>query len=298
MSELRSVQQPDNSGFASPPPTARFWDLVDGVLVINLDHRTDRWEQAQAELRGWVPPGKLHRLPAVLGRELPGYQSPQWFRTNIRAATWAGRAGCTLSHRNALRLALQRQWRWTLILEDDIRLDSTAIAAVADQLAGTLLGEHSPYGVVYLGHKEVRLPACLLAEMSPSHRVYRVCGCLTTHAYLIRAETIPPLLSQWPRDDVDVWPWLRRHRAIDTWYRNHLDALTPIAAVSPAVIWQDESLSDITQRAGEASLRENTDLLKSRAVSPHVWQVQRAMQRMISPLTSLPQLAKSVLRKL
>jgi GR25 family glycosyltransferase involved in LPS biosynthesis len=282
----------------SQPAASRFWELVDGVLVINLDHRTDRWEQAQRELAGWVPPDKLHRLPAVLGRELPGYLSPQWFRTNSRAATWAGRAGCLLSHRNALRLARERHWRWTLILEDDVRLHSATIAAVADPLADFLVTEHTHLGVVYLGHQEVRHPVRHLAGLTDSHQLYGISGCLTTHAYLIHTETISRLLARWPGEDAEVWRWLRRHRAIDTWYRNHLARITPVAAVSPAVIRQDESLSDITQRAGQARSAEDLELLCDKAVSPHVWQARRAMQRMLVPLAALPQVVKSAFRKL
>lgn len=282
----------------SQPSSSRFWNLVDGVLVINLDHRTDRWDQAQGELAGWVPPEKLHRLPAVLGRELPGYQSPQWFRSNSRSTTWAGRAGCLLSHRNALRLARERQLRWTLILEDDVRLNSATISAVADPLADFLIAVELRPGIVYLGHQEVRHPVRQLAGLTDSHRLYEISGCLTTHAYLVHAETIPRLLARWPSGDGEVWRWLRRHRAIDTWYRNHLAAIMPVAAVSPAVVWQDESLSDITQRAGQGSIAEDLDLLCDKAVSPQAWQVRRIMQRMLDPLAALPQVVKSAVRKL
>ena len=45
---------------------ASFWDVVDAALVINLDHRSDRWEKVREHLKSIVPDEKLHRVSAVL----------------------------------------------------------------------------------------------------------------------------------------------------------------------------------------------------------------------------------------
>ena len=104
------------------------WSIVDAVLVINLDTRPDRWEYFQKLNAGKVPPEKLHRLSAVNGRELPSFGKEPWFteRTGERARLWGGVGGCILSHRNALRMVVEKGWRNALIVEDDISLPETS----------------------------------------------------------------------------------------------------------------------------------------------------------------------------
>ncbi|MCA1979093.1 MAG: hypothetical protein LDL19_07630, partial [Thiobacillus sp.] len=59
--------------------TRTFREAVDGVLVVNLDQRPDRWQSVQHALAGRVPAGKLIRLSATLGTAVPGYGSLPWF---------------------------------------------------------------------------------------------------------------------------------------------------------------------------------------------------------------------------
>jgi hypothetical protein len=141
-----------------------FWALIDAVLVINLDRRADRWAEMQAHLSQLAPSDKIHRLPAVLGADLPGYGKPPWFRRNRRPATWAGRAGCILSHRNALRLAQTRQWHRILILEDDARLSSELNGDAGLRLSELLTGAERP-GVCYLGYTSPRGPTRLIGNL-------------------------------------------------------------------------------------------------------------------------------------
>jgi len=73
--------------------------FVDHVVYINLDHRTDRWEQILAELAPHFPPEKVTRFSAIR-------------RDN-------GALGCTESHIAVLEMAKAAGWKNVLILEDD-----------------------------------------------------------------------------------------------------------------------------------------------------------------------------------
>lgn len=68
------------------------------MLVINLAHRTDKWQTIQQDFysRGWP---KLFRTEAVLGE-------PGWF-------------GATMSHLKCLYTAKQNKFPWVIIIEDD-----------------------------------------------------------------------------------------------------------------------------------------------------------------------------------
>ncbi len=227
--------------------TTAFWERVDGVLVVNLDSRPDRWQQVQTLTAGLVPADKLQRLSATSGIALPGYGEQPWFRGRKRDKTWAGRAGCTLSHRAAIAHARQQGWHTLLILEDDIELASAlpdVLAALPDALAGR------DWDVCYLGYTDPVPPYRTLADLPDGHSLCRVSGASTTHAYLLRDTTFDWLLAHLPEPD-RVWKWTGKHRAIDRWYYRNLARRFVVTAVSPAVINQQGGFSDITQRPHE-----------------------------------------------
>jgi len=224
-----------------------FWRMVDGVLVVNLDNRPDRWQDLQAVTAAVVPADKLHRLPATLGAALPGFGALPWFHGRKRDRTWAGRAGCTLSHRAAIAHARQQGWRTVLILEDDIELEP-ALAEVLAELPAAL--QASDWDVCYLGFTDPVSPYRTLADLPDGHSLCAVSGCSTTHAYLLRDSSFELLLEKLPTADT-IWHWISRHRAIDRWYYRNLARYFKVCAVSPAVINQQGGFSDITQRLHE-----------------------------------------------
>ncbi|HNQ04435.1 MAG TPA: hypothetical protein PKH69_07455 [Thiobacillaceae bacterium] len=227
--------------------TTAFWEMVDGVLVVNLASRPDRWQGIRDLVQGLIPAQLLMRLPATAGIELPGYGEPPWFRGRKRDRTWAGRAGCTLSHRTAIQHARQQGWRTLLILEDDIEL-SPALPSVLAALPQVLA--RVDWDVCYLGYTDPVPPYRTLAGLPEEHSLCRVSGCSTTHAYLLRASTFDWLLAHLPQP-TDVWRWTSRHRAIDRWYYRNLARRFVVTAVSPAIINQQGGFSDITLRPHE-----------------------------------------------
>lgn len=231
-----------------------FWPLIDGAFVVNLDQRTDRWEQFQAATRDIIPAGKLHRLSACLGRELPGFGQRPWFRGGKRDQTWAGRAGCLLSHRRALLQARERGWRTVLLLEDDAEF-SPAFNSVAAGLTAAL--QEYDWQVCYLGFTEPWGPGRKLAELSGGFALHQVHGGTTTHAYIVREAARDWILAHLP-DETKVWSWLATHRAIDRWYQRQLGLEFPVVCVSPSMVNQSASVSDIATTAGAAAISSDS----------------------------------------
>jgi glycosyl transferase family 25 len=231
-----------NMNISSP---ASFWDIIDAVLLINLDHRTDRWTQFQDAVATIIPPGKLHRIPAVLGKELPGYGTAPWFRGRKRDLTWAARAGCTLSHRRALATAREHGWRTVLILEDDVTLDESFLPSLPAIAAALVRNDHA-WHVCYLGFTDPLAPCRVLDRIDAEHNLIEFSGCSTTHAYLIKPEPRDWILARLS-DETSIWPWLSRHRIIDRWYKLTLFRHFHITCVSPSLINQLPGFSDIAQ---------------------------------------------------
>ncbi len=229
------------------------WQLIDGVLVVNLDHRTDRWEQFQQNAQGLIPPEKLHRLSACFGRELPGFGQSPWFRGGKRDGTWAGRAGCLLSHRSALLKARENGWRVTLVFEDDISFEPD-FSSVAAALATAL--RECDWEVCYLGCTEPWSPGRRLARLNDSFSLHQIQGATTTHAYLVREAARDWILSQLP-DETRVWSWVAAHRAIDRWYQRQLGLHFPVACVSPSLVKQISGYSDVVEKDADHSANTN-----------------------------------------
>jgi len=223
------------------PASSRFWQLIDGGFVVNLDQRPDRWIQFEQATRELIPPGRVRRYPACLGRELPGFGQRPWFRGGKRDHTWAGRAGCLLSHRGALLQARQLGWRTVLLLEDDVEF-VPAFDVVASSLAAAL--QTHDWQVCYLGFTEPWPPGRRLAGLEGSAALYQVHGCTTTHAYVVRESARDWILEHLP-DESRVWPWLATHRAIDRWYQRQLGLHFSVVCVSPGLVHQTASVSDI-----------------------------------------------------
>ncbi len=279
-------------------PEHGFWDCLDAVLVINLDHRTDRWEEIRSHLAPLVPTGKLHRLPAVLGRTLPGYGNGPWFRRTKRAGTWGGRAGCMLSHRNALRLAREYGWRRVLILEDDARVALPLQGEAGHELATFLERNGHDYGVLFLGFTSPQKPVRRLLGLKNGPAVFQIGGCSTTHAYVVDACLYDKLLAQLPADDLAAWAWVARHVAIDRWYSLHLDRLARVAALSPQAVIQGASFSDITERQADYHAEPTADLLSPLQSSPAAWPVMNALARLGRAVGDIRRILKGWLRRI
>ena len=227
--------------------TATFWDFIDAVLVINLDHRTERWQQFRAETADIIPAEKLHRISAVFGRELPGFGKKPWFHGRKRDTTWAARGGCVLAHRRALETAKNAGWNRVLILEDDVSVGGNFIASL-DTLRTALFESRIQWDVCYLGYTDPEGPFRVLAELTAGHQLAQIFGCNCTHAYIIGAAARDRVLTQLP-DENTIWPWLTTNRAIDRWYRKVLGQRFHVVAASPSLINQSAGFSDIVERS-------------------------------------------------
>jgi len=237
----------------SPPPLR----LADGVLVINLDQRPERLERfgemarLTGVLDGW------QRIAAVNGVELPGYGRPPWFRQRKRDKCWAGRAGCTLSHRKAIAYARDMGWSSVLILEDDVQPGEAFDAAVKSFLDG-LAACPNPWNVCYLGLSQQVGPSLKLRQLDGIRALYQIFGCTGTFAYILKRDSFEWLLANLPTAET-IWTWVARHRAIDRWYARNLSGRFTVHAVSPSLIGHYSSFSDIGQRAGANLLVEESE---------------------------------------
>lgn len=225
------------------PATATPWDLIDGMLVINLDTSKERMEHFR-ETNAFLPQDKVHRLDACKGRELPGYGCSPWFtaRTMERAHFWGGTAGCALSHRKAIATAKERGWKNVLVFEDDVQVlqDAEGLAALRRALE-SLTGQY----MLYLGYSRPT-PYGRRLWQEGEHGLWKVEGILAGYAYLVPASLYDRMLELMPTEET-VWEWMSIYRAVDSFYRDIIAELPGVSiyAVLPDVVEHVDGQSDI-----------------------------------------------------
>ena len=112
------------------------------ILVLNLDERTDRWEQIQDNFKGWPA---LERVQAVKA-------SPGW-------------KGCLKSHINAIKIAKSRNYPWVLVLEDDCVVGKHSLQQFKSLLPS--LWERKAEWNVFLGGTTILGDDITLIQKSP-----------------------------------------------------------------------------------------------------------------------------------
>ncbi|MFC5374336.1 hypothetical protein ACFPIF_17385 [Brevundimonas faecalis] len=238
---------------------------IDGVIVINLDRRADRWEMFQDAWRDLLPWDRVERLSATEGAALAD-DAKAWFRGRKRDRTWAGRGGCALSHARALRQARLRGWDRVLIMEDDaVPTNLTSIEELKAKLG------RDDWDLFYLGGHEPLGPF-----RSAGDGVMRIHGALDAHAYAVSGRLRDWLIAHMP-DETDLWSWLARERAVDRWYRREVGRRFTVMMSMPALALQREGTSDITQ-GWRASDHASVTPAQGAASSRMVFEIQRLVE--------------------
>lgn len=108
--------------------------MIDAILYINLEYRTDRKEHIEKELKKLSHiTTNIHRIDGVLEQ-------------------WCGHLGCGKGHVKALELAIKHNWNSVLIVEDDLQL--------VEDLSNLSRINTIEWDVMMLGHSHTCLKEC------------------------------------------------------------------------------------------------------------------------------------------
>lgn len=226
-----------------------FFDSVDAVFVINLDHRVDRWTAFRERWKGIIPEEKIIRSSAVSGVDLPGYGKYPWFTemTGDRAKSWAGAAGCALSHKRVIYEA-QKMGCTTIVVMEDDAVPSVAMSKFGyDEVLRSFLQREERWGLLYLGFNKMPKIGVPVLRGGMNHAdTWRVSGVLAMHAYVVHRDAFTSLLRSLPEKDW-IWEWIARYRAVDTWMREFFQGSSglPVYVVLPRLVVQGGFSSDI-----------------------------------------------------
>lgn len=207
----------------------RVMEHIDQIVYINLDRRTDRRAQIEAELRTMgCPPEKIRRFAAH--------------------PTQPGHIGCTQSHRDVIAMAKAAGWANVLILEDDFQclVDKDTL----QQHLSTVLGDPAvEWDVLFLSYNLQQSED--LTTAPASHLLGRTTNAQTASGYIVNQRIYDRLLDNLSRaaDLCVLHPsihWLY----INDQYWKHLqaDRSTTWLYFKTRLGKQRESYSDLSER--------------------------------------------------
>lgn len=194
-------------------------DLLEHTLYINLEHRNDRREHAEAEFAKMGI--RAERVNAV--------------KLDV------GAVGCTLSHIKCIKLAKERNYEQVFICEDDITFTNP-------ELFKTLLTQFYEnddilWDVLIIGGNNV----------PPFQKVEPYCArifnCQTTTGYIVKQSYYDTLLANFKEsaDNLLRQPNNTREYALDIYWKR-LQMQDFWYMLMPATVTQYESYSDIENR--------------------------------------------------
>lgn len=231
--------------------SGRFWDKIDAILIVNLAHRTDRWENITRQLDAIGVLDKVHRIDAINGRKIKGFNEFPWFRKTTPeqvAFMKGGSAGCCLSQKKAVDFALEQGFERILLMEDDALFKDNLTGTAGDLLAD-IMEQDDAWDMIYLGFyqkmnyhwvgHEIDTPELSLKAM-------RIRGPLMNHAIVMNRKTMQGWSRKLPTEK-NVWPWMTYWGSIDAWVQNYYgrSRKVKIWGTAPRLVVQEANQSDI-----------------------------------------------------
>lgn len=157
----------------------------DEVYCINLDERTDRWEQAQIEFDKIGIKDVVERWPGVKNSD--------------------GNLGCTLSHKTLIEHCKKEGLNNVLIFEDDVLFVETDTNKLEE--AFKELHDLGNWDLFYIGSTVEPSTGRFLRV---TDNILRTNFAFTTHAYAVNSQVFDTMIQSW---DVHI---ARKHTIVDT----------------------------------------------------------------------------------
>lgn len=194
-------------------------DILQNTFYINLEHRTDRLEHVQNELKKIGINGE--RFNAI--------------------KTKSGAVGCTLSHIKCLELAKERNYEEVFICEDDITFTNPKL--FLENLQKFCDNDDIMWDVLIIGGNNV-----------PPYKQYydycaRVFNCQTTTGYIVKQDFYDTMIKNFKEGLLNLMknPENKREYAIDIYWKK-LQMENFWYMITPPTVTQYTNYSDIEGR--------------------------------------------------
>ena len=199
----------------------------DKIYIINLKHRTDRWDQIVHEFKKHnISMQNVIRWDAVNGKNMSNDEIAQNTETFCRYFCNKGTVGCFLSHRGVWADVAKHGYRKVLILEDDIEFSDDFV-----QKMGTY-DVPDDWEIIFAGSYGSTV-SNFCSNTQVTENVVKPCWISGTHGYILNEKSANKLLNTFPKATYHVDISINARKDLN------------IYAFSPPLIFQSESETDI-----------------------------------------------------
>jgi GR25 family glycosyltransferase involved in LPS biosynthesis len=208
----------------------------DKIYCINLDSRTDRWEECLEEFKKLGISDTVERFSA---RRVDGVDAI---------------AGCTKSHVEIIKLAKSRGEKNIIIFEDDFQSVRDSFWDDLEITLDQLKNNNLSYDLLYFGG---RITGERGAEIVDKN-LLRVFGVKTVHAYAVNERVYDFIIDSFDKinwNEPNNWLLSNKDRlSVDVWYMNKIQSKGNSYGIYPAIFQQRTSHSDLLDRVGGEEL--------------------------------------------
>jgi len=207
-------------------------NFVDRIFIINIDSRKDKYQKIVSELEKYNI-NNYERFSAIVPTS---YEHPQVRALYNSSCYGRGVVGCKLSHIAVIQIAKDRGYKSILILEDDAMFNPSFATL------SSLVMEQSMdinWKMLYLGANHDK------PGVDVSTLLKRCYGAFTTSSYIIRSEIFDNVINS---INIPV--------EIDTFYVKHIQPNYICLGVSPNIMCQMPSHSDISNNVTDYYFKE------------------------------------------
>jgi len=191
------------------------WDTFEGIYVLNLDRRLDKWQAMQKHLAGqsWFP-----RVERVQGVDMPHPPHPRWL-------------GSFWGHLRCLEKIVENNNARGMIFEDDIGVDEHA-----DEILAKTLKQVPEWDALFLGF--CHSPRWADKIVKHTANAWRIYFCAHTHAYALTKDAAKKVLDE-GREYLNGLPEGESPRAFDKWLADHFATALKAYGCNPQIVCQE-----------------------------------------------------------
>lgn len=201
-------------------------DYFSKAYCVNLDHRTDKWEETLKEFN-------KHNL------EVERFSGVDGDTVNYDGPLKKGVIGCALSHKGIVHKAKLRGHETVLIFEDDVAFEEGANEKFYEWISEV----PEDWDMLYLGGNHN-----VKTIKKATEHTMRCTKTQTTHAYALRNTVYDWILERLTNIDLDV----------DVIY-TELQKVCKAYCFTPRIAWQREGVSDIWKQTVNYDFLKDND---------------------------------------
>lgn len=207
------------------------FDYFDRIYCINLQERTDKWQQCLEEFTKLGIENRVIKFDAI---KFIGELPPQLRWINIRAC------GCTASHREIIKICNNENVKNVLVLEDDVEFHNEPIKNL--NLSINELKDKE-WDIFYLGmnvtDEKFKEP---LERVGPN--LLKIKSALTTHAIAYNSSAFKLILDYIPEGS-NIINWQAKNESYDGFFMKHFLSQNKGFCTNEYLATQRDSFSDI-----------------------------------------------------